>query len=340
MGYSVDVLNKIRLEASEEYQNRIPVATQTNITEIGQAFETYEPLFNEFHTALINKIGRTILESKMFKNRLARFKNGGVVSPHDVEEIFVEMATAEGEYDPEGKNPLGRRQGPDVYVIYHRENRRDKYVITIGDLDVVKVFRSENTLDAFISAKINAVYSGDSYDEWLCMKNLLATYKNKEGEVGYFDYDVADMEATTDKEKWARGFVKTLRKAVQDISFPSKDYNVAGVMTQSEPSEMVLLVHKDVLVEADVELLARAFNKSDTDMKVVPTIIAMDDFGTLTDTYGLLVDKDWFRVFDTLIRMEPARNADGLFTNYFFHHHQILSASTFKNAVRFKKATA
>lgn len=333
MGYSIALLNNIRLHASEEYQSRIPEATQTNISSIGQAFETYTTLYNEFNTTLLNKIGRTKIEQKMFQNKLSRFKQGKV-SPHDVEEIFIEMAKAEGSYDKDGKNPLGRRENPDVKVIYHRENRKDYYAISVGEIDFVRVFRSEATLDTYISGLINSVYSADEYDEWLAMKNLLATYKNKSGECGYFDYEVTESE---DKKVFAKDFVKTLRKAVQDMSFASTEYNVAGVKTWSNASELVLLVHKDVLVEVDVEQLATAFNKSDTDMKVVPTIISMDDFGSLGDTYGLLLDKDWFRVYDTLIHMEPQRNAQGLFTNYFYHHHQILSASTFKNAVRFKK---
>lgn len=333
MGYSVAILNNIRLNMSEEYQSRIPEATQTNIAQIGQAFETYTTEFNAFRDVLIHKIGRTKIEQKMFENKLSRFK-GGLVSPHDMEEIFIEMAKAEGSYDPEGKNPLGRRELPDIKVIYHRQNRQDKYVISIGDIDFLKVFRSEATLDAYIGGLINSVYSADEYDEWLAMKNLLATYKNKEGECGYFDYEVTE---TTDKKEFAKSFVKTLRKAVQDFSFADTQYNVAGVKTWSNASELVLLVHKDVLVEVDVEQLASAFNRSDTDMKVVPTIISMDDFGSLADTYGLLLDKDWFRVYDTLMHMETQRNADGLFTNYFLHHHQMLSASTFKNAGRFKK---
>ena len=340
MGYSVSILNNIRLNMSEEYQSRIPEATQTNIASIGQAFETYTVQFNEFFSALIQKIGMTKIEQKMFKNKLSRFKSGGVVSPHDVEEIFIEMAKAEGSYDKEGKNPLGRRTPPDVKVIYHRQNRQDYYAISIGDIDVVRVFRSEATLDTFIKGLINSVYSADEYDEWLAMKNLLATYKNKDKSgTGYFDYDVMDMAKSSTKKDFAKEFVKTLRKAVQDMSFASTQYNVAGVKTWSKPSELVLLINKDVLVEVDVEQLASAFHQSDTDMKVVPTIISMDDFGSLSDTYGLLVDKDWFRVFDTLIHMEPQRNAQGLFTNYFFHHHQILSASSFKNAVRFKRVT-
>ena len=328
MSYSVSILNNIRMNASQEYQDRIPEATQTNITTIGHAFQTYTLVYNEFCEALINKIGKTLISQKMFKNKLSKFKQGGVVSAHDVEEIFIEMAKAEGSYDKKGANPLGRRNNPDVKVIYHRQNRQDYYAISIGDIDFVRVFRSEATLDSFIKGIINSVYSADEYDEWLAMKNLIGTYDT------YFDYEVSEG---SDKKEFAKGFVKTLRKAVQDLSFASTSYNKAGVKTWSNPNELVLLVNKDVLVEVDVEQLATAFNTSNTDMKVVPTIIAMDDFGPLTDTFGVLVDKDWFRVFDTLIHMEPQRNAQGLFTNYFYHHHQILSASTFKNAVRLKK---
>lgn len=336
MGYSIDILNNIRANASDEYATRIPVATQENIATIGQAFQTYKLVYNEFCEALVNKIGKTIISQKMFKNKLARFKSGTVVSPHDVEEIFIEMAKAEGSYDKDGKNPLGRRENPDVKVIYHRQNRQDYYAISIGDIDFVRVFRSETTLDVFILGMINSVYSADNYDEWIAMKNLIGSYKGANGKCGYFDYGVSKMTDATSKEEWAKEFIKALRKAVQDVSFASKQYNVAGVTTWSNPSELVLLVNKDVLVEVDVERLATAFNKSDTDVKVVPTIVSMDDFGTLADTFAILVDKDWFKVFDTLVHMEQQRNAQGLFTNYFFHHHQILSASTFKNAIRLK----
>lgn len=329
MGYSVSILNNIRANASEEYQARIPEATQQNISTIGNALQSYTLLYNEFCAALVNKIGKTILETKLFKNKLARFKSGTIATAQDVEEIFVEMAKAEGSYDKTGPNPLGRREPPNVAVLYHRLNRQDYYAISIGDIDFVRVFRSEATLDSFISALINSVYSGANYDEWLSMKNLLATYN------GYFDYEVpviGEAEA-------AKDFVKTLRKANNDLTVaPSKTYNAAGVMTWSEPGDLVLLVNKDVIAEVDVEVLSKAFNLGKTDIQ--NDIVVMDDFGSLTDTYALLVDKNWFKVWDTLSHMEPQRNAQGLFTNYFYHVHQVLSASRFKNAVRFKAVSA
>lgn len=337
MSYSVDILNNIRLNASAEYSARIPEATRNNLAAIGQAFQTYTLLYNEFCDALVNKIGKTIIESKMFKNRLARFKSGAILTQQDVEEIFVEMAKAEGSYNPNGTNPLGRREPPDVKVIYHRQNRQDVYAISIGQIDFIRAFRTPEALDLFISDLINSIYSGDAYDEWVLMKETLATFPGADGNPGYFDYEVTDMAKATKKQDWAKEMIKAVRKAVNDVGFASRNYNAAGVNTWTNPEDLVLLIHKDVTVEVDVEQLATAFHQSNTDMKIVPNIIVMDDFGSMTDTYGLLVDKNFFRIFDTLSHMEPQRNAQGLFTNYFYHHHQILSLSTFKNAVRFKR---
>lgn len=328
MGFSIDVLNSIRMNASAEYQERIPEATQQNIISVGNALETYNLLYNEFFPALFNKIGKTMIECKLFKNKLARFKSGTIFTQQDVEEMFIEMHKAEGSYNPQGPNPLGRRNPPEVKVVYHRQNRQDYYAITVGDLDVVRVFRSEGTLDTFITGLFNSVYSGAEYDEWQATKNLLATYD------GYCDYQVLYIDPEVgDVAEATKNFVKTVRKASQDMTFASDKLNKAGVMTWTPVENQVLLVNKDVLAEVDVEVLAKAFNMGKTDIQV--EIISMDDFGSLKKTYGLLVDKDFFRIWDTLSKMEPQRNAQGLFTNYFYHIHQILSLSPFKNAIRF-----
>ena len=327
MGYSLDILNNIRDNASDAYKSRIPEATQANIAEVGNAITNYEATFNEFMTTLIHKIGKTLIESKLFKNKLAVFKCGEIMNQQDVEEIFVDMAKAAVAYDPDGKNPLGRRTPSDTIVFYHRMNRRDCYEITIGDVDFLRAFKSEASLDQFIKAQINSVYSRAAHDEWILMKELLADHKDS-----YFDYQV-DVINADDVDHYAKRFVKTLRKAINDVGFASDQYNEAGVTTWSNPEDLVLLVNKDVVAEVDVEVLAKAFNLGKTDFNV--PVIVMDDFGSMTNTYGLLIDKDFFRVWDTLSRMETQRNAQGLFTNFFYHVHQILSLSPFKTAVRF-----
>lgn len=334
MGFSISVLNNIRTNASEDYQARIPEATRTNLSTIGYALQTYAPLYNEFSTALLCKIGKTMIESKLFKNRLARFKSGTIVDQQDVEEIFVEMAKAEGAYDPTGPNPLGRRNTVQDKVVYHRQNRQDVYSVSIGDIDFVRVFRSEATLDAYITKKINALYSGANKDEFEVMVNLLGTYD------GYTAYEVPYIGSDKSAEeniKNTKTFVKTVRKAFMDCTLDSSTkFNKAKVETWANPEDMVLLVHKDLLAEVDVEVLAKAFNMGKTDFQM--EVIPMPHFGTREETYALLIDKDFFRVWDTLSHMEPQRNAQGLFTNYFYHVHQIVSCSPFKTAIEFVNA--
>lgn len=322
MGFSSQLLNTIRNNASPEYQNRIPEATRENIISVGNALQTYNLLYNEFFPALFNKIGKTIIESKLFKNKLAKFKSGTLYTEQDVEEIFIEMAKGAKKYDPEGKTALARRPADDVKVVYHRLNRQDYYDKSIGDLDVIRVFRSEASLDTFITGLFNSIYSRAEHDEWVLMKNLLATYD------GYCDYGVASLGGDDTKN-----FLKTVRKASMDMTFASDKYNKSGVMTWTPAEDQVLFIHKDVLAEVDVDVLAKSFNMGKTDIQV--DLVVMDDFGSLEGTYGLLVDKSFFRVWDTLSKMEPQRNAEGLFTNYFYHVHQILSLSPFKNAIRF-----
>lgn len=340
MGFSVETLNAIRAQASTDYQDRIPEATRENFTNIGTAFETYKPLYNEFLSALLNRIGLTMFEEATFENKLKPFKLGQLTSQQDVQEIFTSMAKAEGAYDPQGPNPLGRRAPADVSVIYHRQNRQDKYVMSIGDIDFRRNFTSPEAMDHFLSAQLNSIYTADEFDEWTVFKNLLGSYKfTPEGGTArsYFEYECPYIDGTNNTEALKR-FVKTLKKAVQDMSFMSDQFNAAGVTRRTSPDNFALLIHKDMLPEISVEVLMSAFNQEHADIK--PAVITMDDFGDLTTdssgrkTLGLLVEKDFIRVWDTLIHSEQIRNPDGLFTNTFYHHHQILSLSPFKNAVR------
>lgn len=341
MSLAVEVLNTIRANADTLYQERIPAATQTNISEIGRAFSTYNAQYNTFISELIHKIGLTILQTKSFTNKLAPFKSGTVLSEQDIEEIFVEQfRAAEGSYDKEGGtgtggiHPFKRRTYQDVQVMYHRMNRQDKYVITLSKIDVIRAFRSEATLNAFINAQFNSLYTGAEYDEYIHMKKLFSE-AIKAGD--FYSYEVDEIDGSTAK---TLSFVRTVKKAVKDLEYPSTLYNPAGVKTLSKASELVMFVNKDVAVHMDVDLYAQIFGPNYAKMPI--TVVEVDNFGDdNTGTYALICDKDWFKVYDTLNDFEELKNPEGLYTNYWLHVWQILSYSKFKNAIRVgKKITA
>lgn len=325
-----DILTTIRNEVPD--LSHLPEASVETFDEYARAITAYDIKTNPFIEALLHKIGKTIIEQKLFHNKLARFKRGDILSAQDVEEIFVSMAKSEGQYDPEGTNPLGRRNPPRVDVLYHRENRRDKYVITIGDIDFRKAFKSPAQLDTFTRGLINSVYSGAAYDEWLLMRQLVFT-----GMEGAPVYKVPFL--TPDDTLTVNEFLRVMRSSSLDLTFASDKFNKAGVTTWTEQGSQVCFINKDVLGYVDVYALAHAFNKKDTDF--VTDLVTFDTMGEqVIDVddkeyipIAVIADKDWLRVWDTLSHMEPQRNADGLFTNWFYHVHQIMSLSHFKNAI-------
>ena len=100
-GSSVDILNAIRNSATANYRGYVPEATNSadSIREIGAIIMDYPTLQNEFLSALINRIGRVLITSKMYSNPWAIFKQGMLEYGETIEEIFVNLAKP-FEFDP------------------------------------------------------------------------------------------------------------------------------------------------------------------------------------------------------------------------------------------------
>lgn len=342
MSYAIEVLNTIRNNASTEYTSRVPAATQQNIAEIGRTLSDWDAVYNEFCSALFHKIGLTIVQTALFTNKLAKFKSGRVLTGQDVEDIFVDaFRAAEGAYDKDGGvgdngvHPFKRREYQAVETAYYRMNRRDKYVITIYKDDVIRAFRSTTTLEQFITAQFNSIYTGAEFDEYEHMKKLLAEAIAK-GE--FFDYSVPEIGAAdgTDASNMAacKAFVRSVKKAIADVSYPATIYNPAGVKTATKKENLVLFINKDIPAHLDVDLYSLVFGPNYAQLGI--EIVEVDNFGPdATGTYALLVDKEWFKVFDVKHEMTQLFNPEGLYTNFWLHIWQILSYSRFKTAIRF-----
>jgi len=344
MSYAIDVLNKVRANASTEYADRVPAATKDNIANIGRVFAEYDNIYNEFCTALLHKIGLTIVQIALFTNKLAKFKSGKVLTGQDVEDIFVHsFRAAEGAYDKEGGageggiNPFKRRTYQDVEVYYYRMQRRDKYVITLYKDDVIRAFNSTTALENFITAQFNSIYTGAEWDEYEHMKKLLA---DGIAAGDFFDYIVPAIgEGASDAENMSacKAFIRTVKKAIADLSYPATAYNPAHVKTATDKSRLVLFINKDLPAHIDVDLYTSIFGAKYAELGV--EVVEVDNFGSdNSGTYALLVDRDWFKVFDVKNEMTQLFNPDGLYTNYWLHIWQILSYSKYVNAVRFGTA--
>lgn len=329
-----NVINTIHAQASADYQSRVPEATRTNITEVGAAIMSYQQTESEFLNALVNKIAMTIVANKTFRNPLAVLKKGSVPLGRNIEEIYTNPATGTT-FDHTGANLLGRAI-PDTKAIYHAMNRQNQYKATISKAQLIQAFTSYTALEQLLNSIVNSIYSGDNLDEFILMKNLMAS-----GIAGGKIKTIA-VDPVTDGAT-AKKFVKAIKTIGQSMEFPSSNYNsyydinkdtdAKPVITWTPMGDQVLIIRNDVAVDVDVELLANAFNVSYAELN--QRTLTVDTFGDNVNCGAILCDKSFIRVYDNLTQMENFHNGEGLYDNYIYHHWQTYSLSLFANAVAF-----
>ena len=329
----IELLNVIRSEASQVYKDRVPVATQDNIAEVGNPILNFQAAQNEFLDALVNRIGMVIITSRSYNNPLKPFKRGLMSLGETVEEIFVNIIKAEPYYlvDDQGKtaceDEFGRRL-PDVRAVFHTRNRQDKYPITIQNDDLRTAFLSYQGVEDLVSKIIEAVYTSDEYDEFLLMKNVFF----EAGLRGALTPITIPGLDTTDN---AKETMTIFRKSALDLTFMRNDSNYMGVTTHTPIDDQVIFLLTSVASSVDVEVLASAFNMDKTNF--IGRRVIVDDFGGLEKegVVAIQTDREWFMVFDNYLTMTSDYVASRLYYNYFLHHWETLSYSPFKNARAF-----
>lgn len=371
---SADILNVTRSEIGGTYADQIPavikvgdtlsngrIATQADsiasLRGIGEIMMTYQPLQNAFLSALVNRIGRVIITSRLYENPWAGFKKGLLEYGETIEEIFVNLAKPY-QYDPTvAENEVFKRRIPDVRASFHSMNYQKFYPTTVSNDQLRQAFLSWQGITDLIGKIIEQVYTGANYDEFLVMKYMIAQVALK-GEI----YPVNVPAVTAEN---ARSVTTTMVAQARKLSYMSSKYNLAGVKTYTDPNFLYMILTTDIESIFDVEVLALSFNMNKAEL--IGRQIGVDGFGiideerlaeifaddpytsyvpfteeqktALSSIAGLMVDESWFMIFDNYYNMTEIYNPQGLYWNYFYHVWKTFSISPFSNAVLFTTET-
>lgn len=322
------LLNAIRNDASISYQERVPQATQDNIKEYGSAVLSFSATTNEFLDALINRIGKVIITSRLYKNPLAMFKKGMLDYGESIEEIFVSLAKARI-YSPEtAEDEFMKRVIPDVKSIFHKIDYKNFFKVTVQRRDLERAFLSAEGVYTLVDNIIQSLYTGAEYDEFLITKQLIVEYANK----GFF-YEVQIPEPSADN---IHNLVTQVKSYSNQLEFLSTKYNPMGVPTYSDKSRQYIIMDTSIDAMIDVNVLAAAFNMDKAEFMGRKVLI--DNFGELTGAKIALVDEAFFQIYDVLLQFESVRNPEGLYWNYFLHKWNVFSVSRFAPAILFTTA--
>lgn len=347
---TAEILNTIRDNASANYRDYVPVADPTDqqsVRNIGGIIMNYPALQNEYLNALMNRIGRVIITSKLFYNPWSGLKKGLLEFGETVEEIFVNIAKP-FQFDPAvAESEVFKREIPDVRAAFHILNYQKFYKATISNDQLRQAFLSWQGITDLIAKIVDSMYTGANYDEFLTMKYMLAR-NILQGRMNVTE--VAPVSAEN-----AKTIVSTIKGVSNIWEFPSTNYNLSGVTTQTDKRDQIILLNAKFDAVIDVEVLAVAFNMEKAEF--MGNRILVDSFGSL-DTARLnllfkddpnyvplsqaelsaldaipavMVDRDWFMIFDNFYNFTENYNGQGLYWNYFYHTWKTFSVSPFAN---------
>lgn len=326
---SVEILNAIRAQADAEYQNRIPIATQENLREVGNAMMQYRPAQNTFLNALVNRIARVIITSKSYQNPLREFKRGIMEYGETVAEYFVNIAKAH-QFDPAvAEKEWMKREIPDVQGVFHTMNYQNFYKVTISDRELRQAFLSQDGVTDLIARIVDSLYTGSEYDEFLIMKQLIVDAA-QDGKM--YPVQIPAISAANAKE-----IVTIIKSISNDMAFMKAKYNSMGVLTATPKNDQILILDSRFDAVIDVEVLASAFNMEKAEF--MGRRILIDDFADLTGVVAAIVDSDWFMVFDNMLEFTENYNGEGLYWQYWYHCWKTFSNSPFANAILFTTDT-
>lgn len=354
---SVDILNVIRNNASQNYRDYVPKATADadSVRQIGAVIMDYPALQNEFLSALVNRIGRVLITSKMYDNPWAFFKKGLLEFGETVEEIFVNIAKP-FQFDPAvAESNIFKREIPDVRAAFHIMNYQKYYKATIANDQLRQAFLSWQGITDLIAKIVDAMYTGANYDEFQTMKYLLARH--------ILDGHMYPVQIPTVSTENMKSIVSVIKGTSNKFTFLSTDYNLAGVANNSPKTDQYMLINSTFDATMDVEVLASAFNMDKAEFSGRRVLV--DSFGSLDTerlaelfagdtTYeeisseelkaldaipAVLVDKNWFMIFDNFYNFTEQYNGEGLYWNYWYHVWKTFSVSPFANNALFIPGT-
>lgn len=350
---TVDILNVIRDNASLAYQNSVPVAeTTADIPRVGEVIYGTPAFANEFINALVNRIALVRVQSATFNNPYARLKKGYLDYGESIEEIFVDIAKV-FEFSAEKAEARELKQyKPNVKSVFHTMNWQVIYPMSVSDEQLRMAFLSAEGVQNLIAKIVDSIYRAAEYDEYLLFKYMIIKTINKGG----FKPVAVD---NSDPKNYAKAF----RGTSNMLPFMRNDYNAAGVMNPTPKNRQVIFMDAQFNADFDVDVLSAAFNMNKADF--MGSLYLIDEWNqfdndrwtvirensdgieevtaaelaVMADVKAIIVDEEWFQVYDNLNRFTEKFVAAGLRWNYFYHVWKTVSWSPYANAVVFIDGT-
>ena len=229
-------------------------------------------------------------------------------------------------------------------------NYEVQYKVSVSPDMFKRAFLSESGIAELVTYITNSLYTAHANDEFLIMKYLLGVHILD----GHLKPVQVDVTAGSEKS-----VVKKFKEVSNKLTFLSPDYNIAGVHNFSDKGYQYLIINSAYDATYDVDVLASAFNMDKAEFaghrKLVDSFGAMDvarlkkligsqpgyhefsaaELSALDKIPAVIVDLNWFQMYDQTLRYTDFFNPQALYYNYYLTAFKVVAMSPFAPAAAF-----
>lgn len=361
------IMDYVRQEIGGEYSARVPMVgnydqngdyvegTLEGLQSVGNILLSDSVLYNQFAKFLPNRIGRVLIQSRLFRNPLEAFKMGYMETGDVIEEIFVQIVRSR-QFNPDiAEKEMLKREIPDIPAAFHHINVKLFYKLTISYDMLRGAFTSWNGVRDLVGRIIEQAYTSANYDEYILFKYVIAR--------AILNKTVYPITVPEVNKANASDVVTEMVAASNMLPFFSDQYNAMGVPTFTNKENQITLINAKFSALRDVNVLATAFNMDKAELQgrvimidgfgfnnleierlkfmneqsSVPflELLTEDDVALLNTIPALTIDDKFFVIIDQLFELKNFENGEGLYWNYWLHTWKCVDYSPFANAIAF-----
>lgn len=312
---------------------------------------------NQFYPTLVDTIFETIVSKAIYENSLKEYKAGFVTNGAGVRETFVDKIDALPYATTDVEKEELKTYMAQIYEARYLLNMERKYPVTLGRIQFRGYVESPEKVMDLVDYVKSMLYTSNEMDEYGLMKTMLQNY------ILQGKAYVVPVDMSNGLDDFATEF-RAMSLLLKGL--PKRDFNEFGVMNNTPLDRQVLFLSARTAAKYSVDVLSSAFNMSQVDYvtrvevmddldqpyseldvlrkvnKNIPAISAADST-ILGNVVGILMDRNFFKVYDMVNEMWDKERSSRMDVNYFLHIWQIYATSPFANFVVFvdnKAATA
>lgn len=313
-----DVMNKLWLEGSNAFQQRVPNPSIAGMDAAVAAI--FDPmnndLYNEF-SGLLNMIGNTYVYSRRFENPLRELKKPAQEFGATAREVAVKYMRAHA-FDWTDETLL-KTEAPEYVEWFYSVNYQTRFEFSWQRTQLRQAFASDGYgFNELLSATLDAQISSDNLNEMLTMVQQFAT---ADDHWGLFRVNLS--AAPTDKVT-SQELLSKVKATAGRMRFPSTMYNAIDVPSFESPETLVFWCTPEVDAVVDVFALADLFNIDRADIKYRKIVIP--EF-PIPNVYAALTSEDFIYMRDFEYGVYQFWNPSKLEDKYYLHHWAMVGAN-------------